>query len=291
MKVADAKGAYVVRVLTASPAEKVGLRLEDVITALDGKPVEDPSTLRNRIFTLEPGRKVPVTIVRGGLEKTLEIEVARQPDDQVITFFGFSVKDEPLDASGTTVTVDQVVAGGAGAQAGHADPVRRPPPGLLEGGIRHVRPPVRRRTAPPRNLQGRKARAPDRRRPRAKPPLTHPHRVAFLHPRVPPNPQLHPKPDPNLSFPREKPLRALIGHLVRGTQSRHRMVGPSGVETGPGAGFEPANAGNERTFAVKHPLYRSGKACGSGSGASGSKSSLYHHLGERHAVREWLRKT
>jgi serine protease Do len=118
MKVADAKGAYVVRVLTASPAEKVGLRLEDVITALDGKPVEDPSTLRNRIFTLEPGRKVPVTIVRGGLEKTLEIEVARQPDDQVITFFGFSVKDEPLDASGTTVTVDQVVAGGAGARAG-----------------------------------------------------------------------------------------------------------------------------------------------------------------------------
>jgi putative serine protease PepD len=58
------------------PAERAGLRPGDVITKLDGQPIEDPSELAAQIRSKAPGDKVKVTYQRDGKETTVEITLA-----------------------------------------------------------------------------------------------------------------------------------------------------------------------------------------------------------------------
>ena len=70
-------GVEVVEVLEGSPAERAGLRPEDLIVALDGAPVESAGDLQ-RLMTEETiGRSVDATIVRNG--ERVEVELV--PDE------------------------------------------------------------------------------------------------------------------------------------------------------------------------------------------------------------------
>ncbi|WP_272498620.1 S1C family serine protease [Actinomadura litoris] len=55
------------------PADKAGLKPGDVITALDGKPIEDATDLIAQIRSRAPGDRVKVTFQRTGKESTVEI--------------------------------------------------------------------------------------------------------------------------------------------------------------------------------------------------------------------------
>lgn len=61
-----AEGALVVDVVEGSPAEKAGLKQGDIITKVNGRPVADPSTLRNEVMLLKPNTQVNLTINRNG---------------------------------------------------------------------------------------------------------------------------------------------------------------------------------------------------------------------------------
>ncbi len=117
LNVPEGQGAQIASVMPGSPAEKAGLKLDDVITAIDGKPVADPAALRVRTFTLEAGTEVPVKIVRGGQEQTIRVAIAEMPPDPILAFFGFSVKDGPPDPQGRVV-VDAVTPGSPAEKAG-----------------------------------------------------------------------------------------------------------------------------------------------------------------------------
>ncbi|MCS7033159.1 MAG: trypsin-like peptidase domain-containing protein [Phycisphaerae bacterium] len=57
------------------------LRDGDIVIAIDGKPTDDMSTLRNIIATTPPGTKVKLRIFRDGKEQDVEITVGEQPDN------------------------------------------------------------------------------------------------------------------------------------------------------------------------------------------------------------------
>jgi putative serine protease PepD len=72
-------GALVQEVASGSPADKAGLRVGDLVVAIDGKVVESYSELGARIRAHKPGDKVTLKVVRGGNETTITATLAQRP--------------------------------------------------------------------------------------------------------------------------------------------------------------------------------------------------------------------
>jgi serine protease DegQ len=74
----DSRGPIVGGIERGSPAEKSGIKLGDVIVAVDGKPTPDVATALNLIAEMQPGKTVPVNVVRRGQQLTLEVVVGKR---------------------------------------------------------------------------------------------------------------------------------------------------------------------------------------------------------------------
>jgi len=70
-----ARGVVIGNVRPDSPADKAGLRVGDVITAIDERPVRDVSDVRNRIGLVRLGQRLTLAIVRDGAEQRIEAVV------------------------------------------------------------------------------------------------------------------------------------------------------------------------------------------------------------------------
>ena len=79
-KITGTKGAVVNQVSKDAPADKAGLKVGDVITRLNGKPVDDTRQLRNLVAGTDPGAKAELTVVRDGKERVLPITVGELAD-------------------------------------------------------------------------------------------------------------------------------------------------------------------------------------------------------------------
>lgn len=79
---ADTKGVLVVEVIKGTPAEKAGVKVDDVILTVAGKPTEEPAGLVTVLKEVKPGAKVDLVLVRGGKKTTLKgIELAAPEAD------------------------------------------------------------------------------------------------------------------------------------------------------------------------------------------------------------------
>jgi serine protease Do len=78
----DAKGAIVDQPQPNSPAAKSGVKAGDVITAVDGKIMTDSRQLARTVSAAAPGTTVKLDIVRDGAAKTIEVTLAKMPEQQ-----------------------------------------------------------------------------------------------------------------------------------------------------------------------------------------------------------------
>jgi len=69
------RGAVVSQIETDSPADRAGLRVGDIVTEVNGKPVRDAATLRNSIGLLRVGQEVKLVVLREGKTRTLVAKV------------------------------------------------------------------------------------------------------------------------------------------------------------------------------------------------------------------------
>ncbi|SER55359.1 serine protease DegQ [Nitrosomonas sp. Nm51] len=72
-------GALIASVLKDGPSDKAGIKPGDIMTAIEGEPIENSSELLNKVAALSPGKTVTVTIVRNREEKNIEIMVGVRP--------------------------------------------------------------------------------------------------------------------------------------------------------------------------------------------------------------------
>ncbi len=73
-------GALVSNVAQASPAARAGLRLSDLITAIDGQAVDDPNAFDYRFATRPLGGTAQIDIVRAGKPQRLTIALETAPN-------------------------------------------------------------------------------------------------------------------------------------------------------------------------------------------------------------------
>ncbi|MCP3422765.1 trypsin-like peptidase domain-containing protein [Nocardioides pinisoli] len=71
----DAEGATITEVMPDTPAERAGLEKDDVITAVDDQPVSDGIALIVAIRTHLPGETVEMSVLRGGEERVVKVEL------------------------------------------------------------------------------------------------------------------------------------------------------------------------------------------------------------------------
>ena len=62
----------------ASPAERSGMKLGDVIVNVNGRGVSDVNTALNAIAEVPPGKNVPVRVLRKNEELALDVTVGKR---------------------------------------------------------------------------------------------------------------------------------------------------------------------------------------------------------------------
>jgi serine protease Do len=72
-------GVLVTKVLGDSPAEKAGLRRNDILYEYDGKKVKDCADFARRLQADKPDRSVKLTLLRGGQQTNVEASLAKGP--------------------------------------------------------------------------------------------------------------------------------------------------------------------------------------------------------------------
>jgi serine protease Do len=116
-----------------SPAEKAGLKREDIIIEFNGQPINEKNELPRLVAATSPGTKATLKVIREGKEKTISITVGEMKDEKLAkdqdkeekSLVGLEV--ENLDAQMAQrlglkevkgVVVTRVQPGSSGAEAG-----------------------------------------------------------------------------------------------------------------------------------------------------------------------------
>ena len=76
----EPKGAVVSDVTSGAPAEKAGVKPDDVVVGVDGRPVEDNNDLSRYIAGKTPGTTVRLKVLREGSEKEIAVTLGTFPD-------------------------------------------------------------------------------------------------------------------------------------------------------------------------------------------------------------------
>ncbi|HBI18744.1 MAG TPA: trypsin, partial [Brevundimonas sp.] len=112
------RGAVVADVGPGSPAERAGLRHNDVITRLQGRPVANAGSVNATVGIAAPGSDLSVSYLRDGRDATTSLRV-ETPSDQAVTIgarsvlaYGATLRNQ--DGGAQVVSVQ---AGSATAQA------------------------------------------------------------------------------------------------------------------------------------------------------------------------------
>ena len=74
------RGALVNSVVKGGPADKAGLKVGDVVTALNGQPVQHPDALGYRLATAGIGKTADLTVVNQNQKRTVTIKLERAPE-------------------------------------------------------------------------------------------------------------------------------------------------------------------------------------------------------------------
>ena len=78
------RGVGITRVIAGSPAEKAGLKKDDVILRLDGENITSVRKLNRLVSEIAPDQSVRVTVSRGGAEQEITATIAKRNNSSTV---------------------------------------------------------------------------------------------------------------------------------------------------------------------------------------------------------------
>lgn len=90
-------GAWVREVMNGSPAEKAGLREDDIIIGVDDTPIDANHRLVDVLSTYAPGDRVVLQIVRDGEAQTVKVTLGESETDAQRPYLGIRYFDMTVD--------------------------------------------------------------------------------------------------------------------------------------------------------------------------------------------------
>jgi serine protease Do len=79
----EGKGALVAEVVTNGPAAKAGFEQGDIVTAINGQPVEDSTDLTRKVAGVPSGSVATFSVSRGGKPSEIKVTIGSRPDERV----------------------------------------------------------------------------------------------------------------------------------------------------------------------------------------------------------------
>jgi serine protease Do len=116
----DLRGALVNRVRADSPAQRGNLRRGDVVTRLDGRPIESARSFYEMLETSVAGQDLRIEFWRDRRSRTVEVELEELPLREVARFFAEKLGVELQPNKGRGYTVGSVRKGSGSARIGIA---------------------------------------------------------------------------------------------------------------------------------------------------------------------------
>lgn len=78
-KTPEIRGALITEVFRGTPADRGGVRVGDVLVAVDGQPVTDSGSMLNLIAALKPGSEATLKLVRAAKPLEIRVTVGKRP--------------------------------------------------------------------------------------------------------------------------------------------------------------------------------------------------------------------
>lgn len=100
----EATGALIGDVSSDGPAAAAGLQRGDVIVSLDGEPVKDVTSFRNRVAMIRPETSVKLEVLRDGQKQSVSLQVGKLPDSDSVASGGKQTVDSSWGLSVQTLT-------------------------------------------------------------------------------------------------------------------------------------------------------------------------------------------
>lgn len=97
-------GVVIMEVVEGSPAEKAGIKKDDVIVEFEGDAVDGMNDFRNRVAMYRPSSKVKIVVMRDGKRKTLTAVLEKRPDSGFVVGGGSKAVQDTLGMSLQTLT-------------------------------------------------------------------------------------------------------------------------------------------------------------------------------------------
>ncbi len=96
-------GVLVVEVFPGDPADKAGIKPNDIIISVNGDPVSSSRELSRKIAAIPPGKKARIEVIRGKKHKVFKVKLAKRSQD-LIAAKGQPYGEKPEDSLGLKVT-------------------------------------------------------------------------------------------------------------------------------------------------------------------------------------------
>ena len=124
------KGALISQIIKDSPAEKSGLKEEDVILSFDGEEIFYSADLPQTVGSIKPDSQVTAVVLRDGKKKSIRVKVGELPKDPSLAFssqsnsfaniLGVIVEDQDSKGDIPGVLIKELDPTGLAASAGIA---------------------------------------------------------------------------------------------------------------------------------------------------------------------------